>query len=100
MFPSAYGHNLEEDVCHDTSGHFQRLLVILLQVRLTSPLLCSALSAPTNALFNICPIIFLCPQASRQTGLQQELIESDAQVCLLCRSWSADRISMEGFVRM
>uniref|UniRef100_A0A3Q1IAM1 Annexin n=1 Tax=Anabas testudineus TaxID=64144 RepID=A0A3Q1IAM1_ANATE len=43
-----YDHNLEDDVCHDTSGHFQRLLVILLQ-------------------------------ASRQTGLQQELIDSDAQ---------------------
>lgn len=55
MFPSEYSHNLEDDVCHDTSGHFQRLLVILLQVSLTSlllssPLLCSAL---TNVLSNV-----------------------------------------------
>lgn len=43
-----YDDNLEEDVAGDTSGHFKRLLVILLQ-------------------------------ASRQTGIQQGNIESDAQ---------------------
>lgn len=32
VFPSEYDANLEEDVCSDTSGYFQRLLVILLQV--------------------------------------------------------------------
>ncbi|XP_055363335.1 annexin A5b isoform X1 [Betta splendens] len=48
LYKKEYGHNLEDDVCHDTSGHYKRLLVILLQ-------------------------------ASRQTGLQQELIEADAQ---------------------
>ncbi|XP_038127830.1 annexin A5b [Cyprinodon tularosa] len=43
-----YDDDLEEDVCGDTSGHFKRLLVILLQ-------------------------------ASRQTGIQEGNIESDAQ---------------------
>uniref|UniRef100_A0A7N8YEH7 Annexin n=1 Tax=Mastacembelus armatus TaxID=205130 RepID=A0A7N8YEH7_9TELE len=47
-FLQKYDRSLEADVCGDTSGHFQRLLVILLQ-------------------------------ASRQTGIQQELVESDAQ---------------------
>uniref|UniRef100_A0A672GP17 Annexin n=1 Tax=Salarias fasciatus TaxID=181472 RepID=A0A672GP17_SALFA len=44
-----YDDNLEEDVSGDTSGHFKRLLVILLQ-------------------------------ANRQTGVQHDKIESDAQV--------------------
>ncbi|XP_026159614.1 annexin A5b isoform X2 [Mastacembelus armatus] len=47
-YQKEYDRSLEADVCGDTSGHFQRLLVILLQ-------------------------------ASRQTGIQQELVESDAQ---------------------
>uniref|UniRef100_A0A3B5KP60 Annexin n=1 Tax=Xiphophorus couchianus TaxID=32473 RepID=A0A3B5KP60_9TELE len=34
VFPSEYDDDLEEDVCGDTSGHFKRLLVILLQVTL------------------------------------------------------------------
>ncbi|GAA6234352.1 annexin A10 isoform X1 [Lates japonicus] len=43
-----YDADLEEDVCGDTSGHFKRLLVILLQ-------------------------------ANRQQGIQEGMIESDAQ---------------------
>lgn len=43
MFPSEYDDDLEKDITGDTSGHFQRLLVILLQVNviLSSPLLFS-----------------------------------------------------------
>ncbi|GLD52175.1 annexin A10 isoform X1 [Lates japonicus] len=47
-----YDADLEEDVCGDTSGHFKRLLVILLQ-------------------------------ANRQQGIQEGMIESDAQVSQL-----------------
>uniref|UniRef100_A0A1A8JBC7 Annexin n=2 Tax=Nothobranchius kuhntae TaxID=321403 RepID=A0A1A8JBC7_NOTKU len=47
-YKTEYDHDLEKDICGDTSGHFQRLLVILLQ-------------------------------ASRQTGIQEANIESDAQ---------------------
>lgn len=47
-YKKEYDSDLEEDVAGDTSGHFQRLLVILLQ-------------------------------ASRQQGVQHNLIESDAQ---------------------
>ncbi|KAM6971932.1 annexin A5b [Aplochiton taeniatus] len=43
-----YGHNLEDDITGDTSGYFQRLLVILIQ-------------------------------ASRQQGVQEGLVDSDAQ---------------------
>ncbi|XP_038569019.1 annexin A5-like [Micropterus salmoides] len=47
-YKQEYDHDLEKDICGDTSGHFQNLLVILLQ-------------------------------ASRQTGIQQENIQSDAE---------------------
>ncbi|XP_005469836.2 annexin A5b isoform X1 [Oreochromis niloticus] len=47
-YKQEYDHDLEKDITGDTSGHFQRLLVILLQ-------------------------------ANRQTGIQAESIESDAQ---------------------
>ncbi|XP_068178041.1 annexin A5b [Antennarius striatus] len=48
-YKQEYDADLEEDVCGDTSGHFQRLLVILLQ-------------------------------ASRQRGIQEGNIDTDAQV--------------------
>uniref|UniRef100_A0A8C1NVJ1 Annexin n=1 Tax=Cyprinus carpio TaxID=7962 RepID=A0A8C1NVJ1_CYPCA len=46
--PNEHNDDLEEDVCGDTGGHFQRMLVVLLQ-------------------------------ASRQQGIQEDLIQSDAQ---------------------
>uniref|UniRef100_A0AAX7V6U2 Annexin n=1 Tax=Astatotilapia calliptera TaxID=8154 RepID=A0AAX7V6U2_ASTCA len=51
-YKQEYDDDLEKDITGDTSGHFQRLLVILLQ-------------------------------ANRQTGIQAESIESDAQVGFL-----------------
>ncbi|XP_066516181.1 annexin A5-like [Hoplias malabaricus] len=48
VYKQEYEHNLEDDVAGDTSGHFKRMLVILLQ-------------------------------ASRQQGVQEATIQSDAQ---------------------
>ncbi|XP_066515059.1 annexin A5-like [Hoplias malabaricus] len=48
VYKQEYEHNLEEDVAGETSGHFKRMLVILLQ-------------------------------ASRQQGVQEATIQSDAQ---------------------
>lgn len=33
FFPPEFGAKLEKDICGDTSGHYQKLLVILLQVQ-------------------------------------------------------------------
>uniref|UniRef100_A0A8C2JZA7 Annexin n=1 Tax=Cyprinus carpio TaxID=7962 RepID=A0A8C2JZA7_CYPCA len=48
LYKREHNDDLEEDVCGDTGGHFQRMLVVLLQ-------------------------------ASRQQGIQEDLIQSDAQ---------------------
>uniref|UniRef100_A0A7N8Y6D9 Annexin A5a n=1 Tax=Mastacembelus armatus TaxID=205130 RepID=A0A7N8Y6D9_9TELE len=36
FFPPEFGGKLEKDICSDTSGHYQRLLVILLQVEMAA----------------------------------------------------------------
>jgi len=46
-----YDDNLEEDICGDTSGHFQRLLVILLQASREQGIQEGNISADAQALF-------------------------------------------------
>lgn len=50
-YRQAYDANLEEDICGDTSGHFQRLLVILLQASREQGIQDGNIAADAQALF-------------------------------------------------